>query len=186
MDHDLIDALREQVPYDLVLHAGVRERAAHHGHPLLRYVQEVPQQQQAVVDAVAVSEVEVLLFDDVPHVIHDRLGAPAVGEGLLPGGQQVAQLENHVPAGVGPRHVLHGQQAFHGHGQVDQYLDRDVYDLGGLGDFLGVVPDVDEERYQVVPYVLSEADRSPERAQGFVFESQFSQNFFQVVWSDLN
>lgn len=117
---DLIDALREQIPEDVVLRdLGFRD------------VQNVAQQQQAVVDALALVDVQQTLLVNAPDVIDYSFRGPHIGESLLAGRQQVVELHYRVSRNA-PQGVGRGEQAFHGQGQIQQYPDDQVQYLAVL------------------------------------------------------
>lgn len=90
------------------------------------------------------------------HVLHHALGAPRLGEGLLAGVQQLVQLEDGVATHIRAVHHIHGEQALHGDGQIDQNADDRLQDRIILG--------ILQERYQIRPHILTKAYGAPEGA----------------------
>lgn len=139
--------------------------------PVLGNVQDVPQQQQTIVDTVTLLHVQLHVgLHDVLDVIRYGFGAPSVSESLLAGGQQLIQLEDGVPPHVGLGDHLRGHQVLDGYCQVHQDLDGGVYYLRRLS--VGVIFDVYEERKEVLPDVLPESDGTPKRPQARILQRQ--------------
>lgn len=170
IDYNLIDALSEQIPYDLILHTSIRQRTIRYRRLTLRNVQDIPQEQQTIIDTIALLNVQLgIPLDDPFDVIHHRLSASTIGERLLAGDQQSIQFEDCVSAYVGPGNRFDRQKAFDGNGQIDQDFDGGIDDFARVVD-LGVIFDVDQQRDQIFLDVLSETDGSAERAQSLILD----------------
>ena len=91
-------------------------------------MENVPHQQQAVVDQIHLDVGQFLLAHQSLHPHHDDGGCSLVSEGLLGPHEAGGQLESGLPALV-TEEVLLGAETLHGHGQVHQEADTGVEDL---------------------------------------------------------
>jgi hypothetical protein len=127
----------------------------------VRNVENVAEQQETVVNTVALLQRQLgVLLQNTFHVVDHSFCTFAVNERLLAGHEQLVQLEDRLLADFGLGHDLHGQEAFYGHGEIDQQSDAGVQDLR--------VPDIQQERDYVIFDVVAEPDRPAIGAQGVI------------------
>ena len=110
---DLVKILGEQVPEDLVLMGtSLRRRGS------VRDVEDVPDEQETVVDKIDLAIGQLGLVHDPAEPISDDPGGPGVPEHLLGLAQAVRELVQGLTSSLRLLETFHWTETFHGNCQI--------------------------------------------------------------------
>ena len=104
-------------------------------------MEDIPHQQEAVVDQIDLDVAHLLLTDESLHPVHDYVGGSRVSERFFCPHQTGGQLKLSLSSLI-CLEIVHGAQTFNGNGQVHQQSNDGIKDLH-------VVSSIEEDRNQI-------------------------------------
>ena len=136
----LVQVLGEQIPQNLIVNGAIGTEGLVYVW-YFRDVEDIPHQQEAVVDQIDLDVAHLLLTDESLHPIHDYVGGSRVSERFFCPHQTGGQLKLSLSSLI-CLEIVHGAQTFNGNGQVHQQSNDGIKDLH-------VVSSIEEDRNQI-------------------------------------